>query len=129
MCIRDRDYLISGETFDIVECLSCTLRITSPFPSVDTIDKYYNSKDYISHAEKTKGLFQVIYNFVRSYMLSKKRKLIEKSSGNRSGELLDIGCGAGHFLRAMEKTGWNVQGVDVSERARRLVRNTFNLDV
>ena len=72
-----KDYLISGEIFDIVECLSCTLRITSPFPSVDTIDNYYNSKDYISHADKTGGLFEVIYKYVRSYMLSKKRKLIE----------------------------------------------------
>ena len=97
-----KDYLISGETFDIVECLSCTLRITSPFPSVDTIGNYYNSEEYISHAEETKGLFEVIYKFVRSYMIGKKRKLIEKSSGNRSGKLLDIGCGAGHFLQAMK---------------------------
>lgn len=124
-----KDYLISGETFDIVECLSCTLRITSPFPSVDTIGNYYNSEDYISHSDETKGLFEFIYKFVRFYMLGKKRKLIEKSSGNRPGKLLDIGCGAGHFLHAMKETGWNVQGVDASEKAKKLVRNTFNLDI
>ena len=114
-----KDYLISGEKFDIVECLTCTLRITSPFPSEDTIGDYYNSKDYISHSDESKGLFDLIYKFVRLHMLDKKRKLIEKSSGNRNGKLLDIGCGA----------GWNVQGVDVSEKARELVSNSFNLDV
>ncbi|MEC8984278.1 MAG: class I SAM-dependent methyltransferase, partial [Candidatus Neomarinimicrobiota bacterium] len=124
-----KDYLISGEKFDIVECLTCTLRITSPFPSADTIGDYYNSKDYISHSDESKGLFDLIYKFVRLHMLDKKRKLIEKSSGNRNGKLLDIGCGAGHFLNAMKKTGWNVQGVDVSEKARELVSNSFNLDV
>ncbi|SVA02418.1 uncharacterized protein METZ01_LOCUS55272 [marine metagenome] len=121
--------MISGEKFDIVECLTCTLRITSPFPSEDTIGDYYNSKDYISHSDESKGLFDLIYKFVRLHMLDKKRKLIEKSSGNRNGKLLDIGCGAGHFLNAMKKTGWNVQGVDVSEKARELVSNSFNLDV
>ena len=121
--------MISGENLDIVECLTCTLRITSPFPSADTIGDYYNSKDYISHSDESKGLFDLIYKFVRLHMLDKKRKLIEKSSGNRNGKLLDIGCGAGHFLNAMKKTGWNVQGVDVSEKARELVSNSFNLDV
>ena len=124
-----KDYLISGEKFDIVECLSCTLRITSPFPNEDAIGDYYNSKDYISHADESNGLFDLIYKFVRSYMLDKKRKLIEKTSGNRNGKLLDIGCGAGHFLNAMNKTGWNVQGVDVSKKARELVSNSFNLEV
>ena len=124
-----KDYLISGEKFDIVECLTCTLRITSPFPSADTIGDYYNSKDYISHSDESKGLFDLIYKFVRLHMLDKKRKLIEKSSGHRNGKLLDIGCGAGHFLNVMKKTGWNVQGVDVSEKARELVSNSFNLDV
>ena len=62
-------------------------------------------------------------------MLDKKRKLIEKYSVNRNGKLLDIGCGAGHFLNAMKKTGWNVQGVDASEKARELVSNSFNLDI
>ena len=58
-----KDYMIRGETFDIVECLSCTLRITSPFPGVDTIGNYYNSEDYISHSDETKGLFEIIYKF------------------------------------------------------------------
>ena len=124
-----KDYLISGEKFDIVECLTCKLRITSPFPSADIIGDYYNSKDYISHSDESKGLFDLIYKFVRSYMLDKKRKLIEKYSVNRDGKLLDIGCGTGHFLNAMKKTGWNVQGVDASEKARELVSNSFNLDV
>ena len=74
-----KDYLISGETFDIVECLSCTLRITSPFPGVDTIGNYYNSEDYISHSDETKGLFEIIYKFVRSYMLGNEKNGLECS--------------------------------------------------
>ena len=124
-----KDYLISGETFDIVECLSCTLRITSPFPSVDKIDNYYKSDDYISHSDQTKGIFQVIYKYVRLYMLGKKRKLVEKFSDNDPGKLLDIGCGTGHFLNAMKECGWDVEGVEFSNKAKELVSNTFNISV
>jgi len=90
-----KDYLISGETFDIVECSSCTLRITNPFPSVDTIGNYYNSEDYISHSDETKGLFEFIYKFVRSYMLDKKEssrflEIVQNLKNLKSGQLYKL---------------------------------------
>jgi SAM-dependent methyltransferase len=33
------------------------------------------------------------------------------------GALLDVGCGDGQFLARMQALGWNVEGVDVDERA------------
>jgi SAM-dependent methyltransferase len=39
----------------------------------------------------------------------------------RSGRLLEVGCGEGHFLRAAQTLGFNVAGVEVDpERARRV---------
>ena len=40
------DYLVSGESFDIVECNECTLRFTSPIPAESEIGKYYKSEKY-----------------------------------------------------------------------------------
>ena len=35
-----KDYLVSGEPFDIVECEICSLRITTPFPGKEIIGNY-----------------------------------------------------------------------------------------
>ena len=37
--------------------------------------------------------------------------------GRPPGRLLEIGCGAGSFLRSMQERGWEVQGLDFDERA------------
>jgi len=124
-----KDYLVSGEKFDIVECSDCRLRLTSPFPGKDKIGSYYESDEYISHAEESKGFFDSIYNMVRSYMLGRKKNLVEKSIGKKQGNILDIGCGAGHFLNTMKASGWNVKGVDASQKARELVKGQFEIEV
>lgn len=33
------------------------------------------------------------------------------------GELLDVGCGSGSFLKIAKTVGWSVQGIDVDEKA------------
>ena len=124
-----KDYLVSGESFDIAECSDCRLRSTSPFPEKDAIGGYYESDEYISHADESKGVFDSIYNMVRSYMLGRKRNIVEKSSENKQGRIMDIGCGAGHFLNSMKENGWDVKGVDASQKARELVKSQFDIDV
>lgn len=124
-----KDYLVSGEKFDIVECSDCRLRLTSPFPEKEDIGSYYESDEYISHADESKGLFDSTYNMVRSYMLGRKINIVEKSSGKKQGAILDIGCGAGHFLNTMKANGWNIKGVDASRKARELVKSQFDIDV
>lgn len=124
-----KDYLVSGEKFDIAECSDCRLRSTSPFPEKDVIGGYYESDEYISHADESKGVFDSIYNMVRSYMLGRKRNIVEKSSENKQGRIMDIGCGAGHFLNSMKENGWDVKGVDASQKARELVKSQFDIDV
>lgn len=123
-----KDYLVSGEKFDIVECSDCRLRLTSPFPDTDKIGSYYKSDAYISHADESKGVFDSIYNFVRLYMLGRKRNIVEKSFENKQGTILDIGCGTGHFLNSMKENGWDVKGVDASQKAQELVKSKFEID-
>ena len=126
--LTTKDYLVSGKKFDIVECSNCRLRLTSPFPEKEALGGYYESDEYISHADETKGLFDSMYNLVRSYMLGRKRNIVEKSSGKKQGTILDIGCGAGHFLNSMKENGWDVKGVDASQKARELVKSQYEID-
>src|SRR5690606_25886913 len=49
--------------------------------------------------------------------------------GPPRGRLLEIGCGAGFFLKGAERLGWRVLGVEVSEDARRFACERLGLQV
>lgn len=45
------------------------------------------------------------------------------------GSLLDVGCGNGVFLSRMKALGWAATGVEIDEKAARLARERFGLEV
>ena len=45
------------------------------------------------------------------------------------GELLDIGCAAGHFLVEARSRGWSAHGVELNPDTSRIARERFGLDV
>jgi 2-polyprenyl-3-methyl-5-hydroxy-6-metoxy-1,4-benzoquinol methylase len=45
------------------------------------------------------------------------------------GQLLDVGCGGGHFLARMQSLGWRVRGVEPDAEAVSIARRHFNLNV
>ena len=124
-----KDYLVTGESFDIVECEVCSIRTTTPFPDKKIIGNYYSSDDYISHDDKVSGIFDSIYGLVRTYQLNKKKKLIGKYFNKSNGKILDIGCGAGDFLQYMKENHWNINGVDTSNKARKIANKKLNIKV
>ena len=124
-----KDYLVTGESFDIVECEACSIRTTTPFPDKKIIGNYYSSDDYISHDDKVSGIFDSIYGLVRTYQLNKKKKLIGKYFNKSNGKILDIGCGAGDFLQYMKENHWNINGVDTSSKARKIANKKLNIKV
>ena len=113
-----KDYFLSKEDFKIMECPDCGLRFTSPRPAPDMIGKYYQSEDYYSHQQNNKGFIPRIYEFVKSFNIKYKAKLAVE--GLPQGKLLDIGCGVGDFLLHVKKLGWEVQGVEPSDEAKKI---------
>ena len=76
-----KDHFVSGETFEIVECEKCKMRITKDFPAENEIGKYYETSDYISHSDTKKGIVNAVYHRVRKLMLRKKAGWIEENTG------------------------------------------------
>ena len=96
------DYFVSGEEFSIKVCKSCGFKITENIEDEQNIGRYYQSENYISHSNTTKGLVNSAYHAVRKYMLGRKRTLVEKSTGLKTGKILDVGTGTGFFLNEMK---------------------------
>lgn len=47
----------------------------------------------------------------------------------KKGRLLDIGCGNGHFLFIMKKTGWSTMGVEIDPESARIARDLYKLTI
>jgi 2-polyprenyl-3-methyl-5-hydroxy-6-metoxy-1,4-benzoquinol methylase len=114
-----KDYLVSGETFDLLYDAERKMLITSPQPSLENVSKYYESKEYISHTDNKKGLINSLYQQVKKRALQSKSDLIFNLN-NGTGSLLDIGAGTGDFLNIAEQKGWKINGVEPNKNARDL---------
>ena len=106
--MKVKDYSVSGEEFSLVYDDIYKLYRTTPVP--ENLEKYYQSKTYISHTDGNKGFFERLYQLVKKYTLQQKIKLIEKYVSK--GKLLDIGAGTGDFLRVAQERGWQVSGIE-----------------
>lgn len=124
-----KDHFISGENFELYKCTSCGFVFTQNHPDESAMPKYYESYDYISHSDTSKGLSNKLYRIVRRIMLRRKRYLIQKNTGLIKGTLLDIGCGTGYFGGAMKEAGWLVTGIEINEKARNHATSRFGFNV
>lgn len=111
-----KDHMITQEEFKIVKCDSCGFHFTNPIPEADKIGEYYKSEEYISHSSNQKGLINFLYNKVRNITLKEKVKWIMNETDGR--DLLDIGSGTGHFLKAANDKGFNGTGLEPDTDAR-----------
>ena len=115
--LKLKDYFLSQEDFEILECDNCKLLFTTPRPDASVIGNYYKSEDYLSHNEHKKGLVPWIYNQVKKVNIRNKYKI---ACGNRTKpHLLDFGCGVGDFLHYAQQKGCAITGCDMSEDARK----------
>ena len=115
--LKLKDYFLSQEDFEILECDDCKLLFTTPRPDASVIGNYYKSEDYLSHNEHKKGLVPWIYNQVKKVNIQNKYKIACK--GFTEAKLLDFGCGVGDFLHYAQQNGCEITGCDMSEDARK----------
>jgi len=117
--IKTKDFLVTGEGFELLYDSKREILITSPQPAVENSLKYYDSDEYISHTDNKKGLISFLYQLVKKNALQKKISLIT-SLNNGTGSLLDIGAGTGDFLKQAKKKSWKISGVEPNSSARNL---------
>ena len=109
--LKCKDYTVSHETFQLVQCAKCRFVYTNPRPDPVEIIRYYQSSNYISHSNSSKGLLNFIYQKVRNRAITGKCKLIE-NLGSSKKSILDYGSGTGEFLNYMQIKGWISKGIE-----------------
>lgn len=124
------DHFVSGEVYSLVKCHDCDFIFTQDHPDATGIGKYYQSEEYISHTNTSKGIINSLYHLARRIMLARKYKFVKRATGlNRGGNILDIGCGTGHFPGYMKRKGWQASGVEIDDHAGRFAHDKFGIDI
>lgn len=121
-CVDDT---VSRETFRISKCEKCAFLFTNDIPKNEELGKYYQSEEYISHSNSSKGLFNKLYKLVRSITLKQKVNLL----GKETGVLLEFGSGTGELLAVCQAKGWKCIGVEPEEKARKQARKNHKLEL
>jgi 2-polyprenyl-3-methyl-5-hydroxy-6-metoxy-1,4-benzoquinol methylase len=98
----------SSETFSIAECAGCGVLRTLPEMDERQLSLYYPGDYWGENQEPSE-------TWIKSSQSEKTGFLREcKLPG---GRILDVGCGSGFFLRALEEQRWDRFGVEISESA------------
>jgi SAM-dependent methyltransferase len=108
---KDKNWILPGE-FNLVQCRKCGLAYINPRPDETEIKQYYPKRYYLrlGAAEFTQEYIKIMEKSFQARL-----RLIQRFK--KSGRLLEIGCGDGHFLRYLKERGYEVFGLDTSEFA------------
>ena len=114
-----------GLWFAVVQCDSCGMCYTNPRPDAATIGQFY-PPGYTPHEPRPQRKSPSPWSKLKFW----NRPRLEKRAipWHGQGRLLDFGCGNGAYLQMMQRRGWTVTGLDVSERMVEYIRNQLGLN-
>jgi 2-polyprenyl-3-methyl-5-hydroxy-6-metoxy-1,4-benzoquinol methylase len=121
------DNTVSSDSFYVWKCIGCKTKFTQDVADENTIGKYYQSENYVSHSDTKKGLVNMLYHKVRQITLVGKRKMVLKETRTAKGNLLDVGCGTGAFINAMQLAGWNTTGLEPDSSASEKAASIYGI--
>ena len=132
---KDNRFGSPGE-FTIVECRECGLRFTIPRPTQEELVHYYpehygpyqgRNADKLRHDSWWQSI-------KRSPIGPPLRKILYGRSSwmpnlPQGAKVLDFGCATGTFLYSLKDRGWDLYGVDMSEKAVNYAKAVLGLNV
>ena len=100
------------------KCAYCKILFIDPLPTIDDLDKIYNSNyygKYYCKELKNEKEFNFFYKKIYKYLI--KDQLI-----------LDYGCGDGRFVKSFRDKEYNIYGCDLdTEMLKQLKKRKFNV--
>jgi 2-polyprenyl-3-methyl-5-hydroxy-6-metoxy-1,4-benzoquinol methylase len=107
--------------FPFVACAECGLVYQNPRIELAHIGAYYD-EEYIAHRKRSSwGVLTPLYRRAMERHDRQKEAIVRRYVALRpGGELLDVGCGAGTFLRRLhDRHGMRATGVDFVDLSHR----------
>lgn len=119
----DRLYGTTIRFFNVVECSNCALLRLDPKPSPEELATFYPDTYWWEEEPSSASRLAEIY---RQFVLRDHVGFVSKAL-RRPGPVLDVGCGGGSFLHAIEQEGRAVFGSDISQKAARTALAQYDI--
>jgi SAM-dependent methyltransferase len=125
---RETQHLYEKSGYGIAACVGCGLVFANPRAPEDKIlarysrDYFWN--EYLPSLGAAEGKFDLAQFDLRHAALL--RLMAERAPGRR---LVEVGCGAGFFLKTAARAGWQVEGIELSEEAARFASERLELPI
>lgn len=125
--IHRQAFLFAGQAdsvhYDVVACGACGFVYAADIPEQAALNDFYQAAEHHLHASNVPEGLKVIhadfFDFVR-----RNTQLSPQS------EILDIGCGMGHFLNHFKAAGFGrLRGLEPSPASVRLARELYDIEV
>jgi len=113
-------------TFNLDRCLSCGQIMQNPLPTPEQLSKGY-SAEYAPYRPAWKQKGWPLWKILRELTTSRRMRRLDRYGSG--GRLLEVGCGAGDFLYAMHRKGWDVKAVEYSAVLAEALRSELGFDV
>lgn len=132
---HDRLFKVAPGNYRLQRCRSCCCVFQIPFPSEESIRRFYPETYWWSEGagpvRGLGGILQRLEGGYREIVAMDHVHFLERCARNSgAGEraLLDIGCGSGLFLHLARRRGFLSHGMDISERAVQAVREQYAIE-
>ena len=116
----------SGREFRLERCLHCGHVAQCPPPDDDTLRAAY-SPGYVAYRPAWKQAGWPLWKILRE--LTTRRRVWRLKHYATGGRLLELGSGAGDFLYAAGRAGWDVKAVEYGKDSAEALRKELGLDV
>ena len=108
--------------WDMHRCRVCGLLFVWPLPTDAEIAEVYADTEYragnlTDHTTSPCELEHFVLD------------MLEEHQVKPPGRLLDVGCGAGHFLRLARSRGWQPLGQEIALHSVAFARDTYDLEI
>ncbi len=99
-------------------CRRCGLVFANPFPTLEELDDFYapSGEFHRRRAEDRPSSTPLSMVYVRDFFRP-GASFVDVDRPRPGGRVLDIGCGNGRFLDALQGLGWETWGIEPSDRA------------
>lgn len=107
---------LEARGYRIARCRNCELWFVNPQPTVEELRQFYATFDL---GDQWRNLEEHFNRGIRKSILRVKR----------SGNVLDVGCGSGNFLRCMKDLGFSTFGIEPSGSGSEYARSAHGVDI
>jgi len=112
--------------FKLARCLSCGHVMQNPLPGADELSRAY-AVDYAPYRPAWKETGWPIWRILRELTTFRRVRRLKRYA--RGSKLLEVGSGAGDFLYAASRDGWEVAAVEYNKALADLLSSELRFDV